>query len=381
MVAITPHDRLLVDPEPVDFDDEEGFDLRRYWRIIWKHKWGIFGLALVVGLLVGLFAYSIQPIYRSTATLMFMGGNQTGVGSTQDQYWFWLAARDFQNTEYEILKSRELATATLKGLELEKHPEFDPFNRNRKPQFNVAINWREWIPKAWFPARADNEETKTAKISDAALVGWLRANLSVQPVRDTRLVKVSFTSHDPELAAFVVNTLAKAYIESDLEGRLGSMREASQWLSERLEGLREKVMESQTNLQGYREEAGLVSVEGMQNIYTEQLKQVAQKVVEARRRRTEAENLYRQARRLQGSQMRQLDSFPAVMSHPVIQTLKSQEVAAELRIAELSKRYGPRHPKMIGARTNLEAAQAKMTEAIDQVVEALRKGVPSRSRR
>ena len=360
MATITPHDRLLLDPEPDDFDSEEGFGVRRYWRIIWKHKWGIFGLALVAGLLVGLFAYSIQPIYRSTATLMFIGGNQTGIRSTLDQYWFWLSARDSQNTEYEILKSRELGTATIKRLELEKHPEFDPLNRNREARFNLAVNWREWIPKAWLPARAENKETKPAKISDATLIGWLRANLSVQPVKDTRLVKLSFTSHDPELAAFVVNVLAKAYIESDLEGRLGSMREASQWLSGRLEGLREKVVESQANLQGYREEAGLVSVEGMQNIYAEQLKQVAQKVVEARRRRTEAENLYRQARRLQGSQTRQLDSFPAVMSHPIIpdleeprsggriedsrvlQALRTSAPEDDQREERISKRHRPR---------------------------------------
>ncbi|MGB5259778.1 MAG: Wzz/FepE/Etk N-terminal domain-containing protein, partial [Gammaproteobacteria bacterium] len=52
-----------------EFVEDEGIDLRHYWRIILRHKWGILGLAFAVGLITTVWAYSLQPVYRSTATL------------------------------------------------------------------------------------------------------------------------------------------------------------------------------------------------------------------------------------------------------------------------------------------------------------------------
>ncbi len=148
---------------------------------------------------------------------------------------------------------------------------------------------------------------------DKVLLGWLMNNLAVQPVRDTSMVKVSFESTDPRLAARITNAFAKAYIDYNLKQRIESTTEASQWLQEQLEKSQQQVTESVDALQQYREEAGLVDVEGMRSVRTEQLQDRTEQLSEAHQARSEAESLYQRASAcgIPG----QMDAIPAVLDN------------------------------------------------------------------
>ena len=106
----------------------------------------------------------------------------------------------------------------------------------------------------------------------APLLRWLSGGLQAQPVRDTSMVRVSFASPNPALAARVANAVAEAYIKTHLEQRLAASEVASDWLKAQLAKSQQSVEESIAKLQRYHEQAGLVNIEGMQSVYTEQLR-------------------------------------------------------------------------------------------------------------
>src|SRR5438046_2629318 len=89
--------------------DEETLDLVRYWRAISRNKWRIAALVIAVGVLAVLYANSLPPLYRATATLL-IEPNKPKIISIEEVYN--IAAgmnREFYQTQYEILRSRELA--------------------------------------------------------------------------------------------------------------------------------------------------------------------------------------------------------------------------------------------------------------------------------
>ena len=137
------------------------------------------------------------------------------------------------------------------------------------------------------------------------------------------MVKVSFETTEPKLAARIANAFTRAYIDDNLKQRVESTTEASQWLQEQLEKSEQHVMESADTLQQYREKAGLVDVDGMQNIKTEQLKDRSDRLSEARRVSSEAESLYLRAEGLRAQG--QMDAIPAVLENPRIQRLRDEE--------------------------------------------------------
>ena len=124
-----------------EFVEDEGIDLRHYWRVVYRYKWGILGLVFAVGLFTTVWAYSLQPIYRSTATLL-IGGNDTVTVSEQQQ----LKGRADMGTQYELLRSRKVADAVLEQL----GPARASILARKDKDATSGFNWRDWIPRSWL---------------------------------------------------------------------------------------------------------------------------------------------------------------------------------------------------------------------------------------
>ena len=216
----------------------ESLDLVRYWRAVSRNKWRIAVLVALVGLIATLYAYSLTPIYRATATVMVEGSRQKPI-SMEDLYISYNGtSRDYYLTQFEIFKSREFAERLARVMGLAKHPEFDPRQR----------------PKPWYAAMVPG--AKGAVLSDRdieeGVVGAVMARTTLQPVRNTQLVKLSFDAADPEIAARVPNTLAMIYIVADMEARMEATQRSTQFLAKQSEGLKAKLVESERALQQYR---------------------------------------------------------------------------------------------------------------------------------
>src|SRR5512135_564442 len=91
----------------------------RFWRrSLEKKSWAIVLLTLLVGAIATLVAYSLTPVYRSTATL-YIEPAKSNVVSIQEVYGGGISANlQHIQTQLEILKSRELAEKLVKRLKL-----------------------------------------------------------------------------------------------------------------------------------------------------------------------------------------------------------------------------------------------------------------------
>ena len=69
---------------------------------------------------------------------------------------------------------------------------------------------------------------------------------------------------DPAKAALFANTLARIYIEYDLEDRRASSNNAFTWLSEQVAILKAKVQKSEMDVLKYKQEEALTSIEKRQ---------------------------------------------------------------------------------------------------------------------
>ena len=343
----------------------ESLDLVRYWRAVARYKWRIIALVALVGLIAALYANSLTPVYRSTATVLVEGARQKPV-SMEDLYVsFNGTTRDYYLTQFEIFKSREFAERLVRAMGLAKHPEFDPRQQ----------------PKPWYaallpgtPAGGNSVAATDQEIEDGAIDRVL-GQTSLQPVRNTQLVKVSFDSIDPEIAARVPNALAAIYIVADMEARLEATQRTTQFLAKQSEGLKAKLVESERALQQFRESEKIVEVKGVSLAgASRQLEDLSSSLVEARRKRAELEAAYEQMNAArQGKAAEPLDSLPFVLRHPLVQRAKDGESEAERRLNDASKRYGPDHPRMVAAQAELKAGQENLKRQVNTVAQGVAK--------
>lgn len=330
-------------------EEEIQINLREYWLLIRRHQWRILGFAAVATVVAALIIFSLPAIYQADATIL-VESKDAKVVSIEEVYEIGTARNEYFFTQYEILKSRELTEKVVAKLNLTQHPVFNP------PEESGGA-WKLGFGKSAPPTEEDLLQRVLARFV---------AGLEVRPVRNTQLVRISFNSTDPQLSADIINTLAITYIENDLEARLDMTRQAALWLNSRMAGLRENLEQSERELQAYREQENLIEVEGVRTLASKELNEITTKLVEARRKRSEAENIVAQL----GSDT---STNPAVLQHALVQRLKEQEAIAEQKLSELSKRYGPKHPKIIAVRSELDAARGSSSQQVGKVIEGVRR--------
>jgi polysaccharide biosynthesis transport protein len=342
------------DPSP----QSEVSELILYWRAVAKRKWWILGTGTVFAALALVAVSFATPTYRATATLM-IEQNKTKLVSIEEVYSGVSPNREHYQTQTEMLKLPVIAHRVIEKLRLDEHSDFDP--RQRTPGL---------LEKALGLVDQHERSSWTAEKVHAAVLSEFLRRVTVEPVRATQLVHLSFDASDRELAARIANSIAEVYIESDIEARSAITDRAGDWLSERLATLKQNLEQSEGALQQYREQQGLVDTKGLaQSGATKQIEELTRALNEASQRRIDAENIVRQLTSGRGK----ADSSPAVLRTGQIDRLKELESTAEKNYAAVANRYGPEHPRLILAERQLREARRNTQQAIEALIASIGK--------
>ena len=326
----------------------EVIDLSHYWLVIRRHLKKILALSFLVTVLAALVVMVMTPVYKATTTLM-IEAEEAKIVSIEEVYGLSGNNSEYFLTQFEILKSRDLARRVVEKLNLVEVPEFNSAHPSHGESFSL---------KAFLQGNESDltEEELNQQIFEGTVDGFWEA-VSVSPVRKTQLVKVSVFSESPALATKAANAMAQAYIDSQLEAKTGLTQQASGWLEERLGGLKAQMNESEARLQAYRDENNLVDVKGVNTLLSKELDQITEKLIDAKSRRLELESSFEQLKSLKEQNYESLSQLPVILAHNLVAKLRENETSAELKVSELSKRYGPKHPKMIAAKSDLDAVR------------------------
>ena len=360
-------------PSMAQRDDSDEIDLLKLWNTIWRRKWSIIALTLVVAMVTVLVVLSITPIYRAAATLL-IDQKQGNVVSIDQVYGLDGSGSEYLQTQFELLKSRSLAERVVRELELHKHPEFDPLQQKAP-----LINIRGWIskltPSSFVPGEFPEDFEATVEASDeeifTSVARQLMGRITLEPQGKSQLVRVQVDMADPRMAANAANRLAQGFIESQLEASMEMSASATGWMNSRLGELRTKLKLAEGQLQAFREQENLVDIDGVSTISAAELAATSNRMVDARSNRAEAQSLYQQVQSMKGGGWRKLATVSAVLGDPLILQFKANEAQAKAKVEELSKRYGDRHPAMESARTELITAEASLRGQVEQVVAAI----------
>ena len=305
----------------------EEMHLREYVRVLRKHMWLMLACFVVVLGTVALGTYLQRPIFRAT-TRALLDREAPRVVNFQEMGPAGGEPLEVFQTQVQIIRSRPVAQRVIDTLDL----------KAKKPELALAPD----------PV--------------AAFLG----SVSVEPVRNTRLVEIQVEDPDPKLAAEMANAVATAYVYQNLELKLSSARDALSWLTAQVSDLKTKVNESELALQRYREQAGLVQVEEKQSLGARKLAEFNSGYIEAKARRLEMEGRLGELRRA-SQQTDALESSPLVMNNPIIQRLKGQLVELEVQRSKLLKTYRDKHPEIVKIQSQVDEVSAKIKEEVGRI--------------
>jgi len=385
-------------------------DVQHYLRILRKHKWLITLFTAVITAFAAYYAYTATPIYRATSTLL-IEQQKANIVSIEELYGVDTENTDYYQTEFELLKSRALAQKVVDRLDLWDHPELSATMKSSEisaglpeeaPETNAVSGMADKVSGMFgsLASMGGDEEASTRAASSAAeadaiddaaadtaasstsllpgdavplsrsqeaVVSNFMGRLSVEPVRKTKLVKISFESADPAFAARVANSVGEQYIESYLDAKLELTTTASQWLAQRLGELKIDLDAATRRLIEFRQDNGLVELAGGVGRLTEQeLLLLTTELTSARSEQANLQNINNDIEAALG-RPELLGSIPAVQLDPLVQGTRIEQGAVQRNLDELLNRYGERHPRVLDAKAELASLDDQLAGHVQRV--------------
>lgn len=341
------------------FDDEEGLKLKDYWLIITRHKFTIILFTLIALVASGI-ATSLQtPVYRSSVKLQIDREaarivNFEGVTPREAAYSY-----DFYETQYQLLKSRGLAKRVVEQLGLESS---DQFKAEEKTSF-----FREL--KSFFSADTLGDSAASGSASGTrGLENLLLASLTVSPIKNSRLVIVSYDSPNPELAARVVNALAKSFIDTTMERRFENSSYAKTFLADRIKQVRANLEESERKLVEYAGERAIVDMDAKHSILMKKLEALNTRLTEVEAERIKAESTF-QEMKATGAQ-----GFDRISDSEIIQSYKERLAELEGEYEDNLRVFKPAYPKMQRLQGQIKELQRKVAEESASIQSSIKSG-------
>ncbi len=321
------------------------------WDVLRRRRWVVYLAVTTVALVALVGSYLVTPLYRATVTLQIERETPDILAFedlTRVDY-SWAAYADFYQTQYKILSSETVARRAADRLDLVSHPLFQ---QEAAGQPGVLA----WL-RGLLPRRGENVLRTPLDVATA----WLGAHLEVSPVRNSQLVRVSWTSPDPELAARVANAVADAYIAFTLEAHYSPPDQASEFLVNQIGALKQEIGELEERLQSYGEAKRIVSIDESSNITLRALADIAQRRTEAETRLAETEAAYRALRDAPP------EALPEVRDSELINRLKAEHASYESQYGELAQRFKDDWPALRTLRSRLEQLQARIAAETEEI--------------
>jgi capsular exopolysaccharide synthesis family protein len=323
--------------------------VRKHWRFA-------IGTALVVTLVVTFYTLGQTKIYQASATVQFdptpprpLGKEvQNVVELGAGDYW---NNREYYETQYKMIQSMRVALTVVRNLHLDQDAGFldnSPPGRTSAP--------------------------RTVSHEDAALV--LRSRVRVEPVKDSRLANILYEDADPPRAQRIVNTLADAYVEQNMDLALDSTTDALDWLRAQLANLKKDLESNELALHEYKINKNILSVafDDQSNMLREQMRQVNEALTSVRTKR-EALTARRNELKQVLDDPKNLPATELLQSQLLQQLRQRYEEALKDRDALIGEGKGSAHPDVAAASAKANSLKQALLAEVHNIHGAVEREV------
>ncbi len=322
---------------PMLTDDRREAHLLDYWRTIWRGRWTVLSIFTIVITLVAIGTFTQKPIYRARATVEISPQSRkvtpvADVAELGTSNFGYYAEERYFNTQYEVIKSRDVAQRVMDRLDLYNHPNFK---------------------------------------GSSDPVGEFAGMIQVQPVKDTGIVEIALDGPNPEEVTTWVNATAEAYVERNLDLAVQATTTAVKALLKNIAPLREKLEDMQKSNYEFAEKSDLYIPENQQKITNDKLSTLQSDLTDTQIKRAALDSLLKQVDTVRASKG-SYQSIAEISNDKVLQDLYAEKVSLDREYEKLLVTYKDKHIRVLEKQKEIEEIDQKIASEADRVISNLR---------
>jgi polysaccharide biosynthesis transport protein len=333
-------------------------DLRELARILLR-RWKLVAAApIALGALTLIYLLATTTLYTATSTVLVDPRRSTAIESNQAAMQMSNFGTDDATIESETLLIQSIAILqrVVEKLKLTADPEFIP-----KPGLLDPI-------KRLFSSRGPDAGASPEDAAKAGAVDILQRRMKVTRQGTTFLVDINVSSESPRKAAIIANAVADGYFEEQVRAKNESTRIATNWLNGQIDAMKSRVGTAEKAVEDFRAANNLTVSQGV-TVNDQQITDLNNQLIAARVQTAEARAKFDQAQQLSKSGS-DSGGFSAAISSDIISKLRAQYADIAKNEADLSSKYGPRHPLVANVHAQLRDTQRLINEEIQRILQS-----------
>lgn len=310
---------------------EASANLRHYWHVVLERRWLVITAFISVLLLTAIYLFRATPIYQASVRLQ-IDRESGNVLNVKDVFSTETREQDYLQTQYKNLTSRTLLQSVIEDLKLDKDPRY---------------------------------------VESQDKVFALSKDITIVPIRLSRLVDVRVEHSDKKQAQAIANKIADIFVKQNLEQKVQSSFEAVTWLRTQVDDSKKNVSAADQALLEYRKKNNEVSLEEGENIARQGLIATQEGLNKIQTEAVSAQKAVEETERLIGAGQ-PLESIPAIAQNLNVQRLRQEVAVKEASLAALLKRYRDKYPAVIAARSELSKLKESLQAEAQSHLNSLR---------
>lgn len=275
--------------------------------------------------------------------------------------------QDYLDTQVQILQSQGLAMRVIRALRLDKNSEFASPSKPANSMSSANVSAAS-APQSEGSYLEEQLELANMTPAEGAALQRFHQKLLVSPVRGSRMVEVSFASHDPGLAQTVTNSLVTQFMDQNFRNRYVTTMQASDWLSSQLNDLRRKVAMSNQAVADYQKRYGLVESDERDVPFGQLMGEVSHQLSDAQADRIQAEASVRMI------DEGRVDAIPSLRDDVVYQNLLTHYADVRSQLAQAQIIYGDENTNVKKLKGEADEIAAQVDAERDRLVKRIQAG-------
>jgi succinoglycan biosynthesis transport protein ExoP len=311
---------------------QQDLHLSHYWNVVRK-RWKV-AVAILTVVMIGTFlaSYFSKPLYRSTIQIQIE--RESRAVTVEDIFGIAASEQEFLQTQYVLLKSRGLA-------------------------LRVVEDHKLWNDRELYPPGVAGKTPKELEEIKEGIAGMILGGISIEPVRNTSLVEISYVGGSPQVAQKIADAWGESFIRMNIAKKLETVQQASDFLTTQISTIQNDLETSRSEMQAYAASRGIVAVEGTtDDVVMQRLEQLNRDVAGAQSLVYEKQAAYNALQRT---------SADAVASDdPLVMRLTEEYGRVQREYSEKRAQYLEGHPVMKQLAQQVEKMRTSRAAAVQQ---------------
>jgi polysaccharide biosynthesis transport protein len=331
-------------------------DLREMGRIL-RRRYRLLALpaAVLVTLALAYLAFA-TTLYTATSTVLVDPRRASVVETNQSVLSNFGTDDATIESQTLLIQSVAILQRVVRKLKLVDDPEFKPTPGILDPV------------KRLFSAGGASNGASPEDAARARSIEILQKRMKVTRQGTTFLVDIAVSSESPQKAATIANAIADAYFEEQVRAKYDATRIAATWLNGQIDDLKSRVVASEKAVEDFRSANNLMVSQGV-TLNDQQITDLNNKLIAARVQTAEARAKYQQIQDIAKSGG-DPGGINAAISSDMITKLRTQYADIAKNEADLSSKYGARHPLVANIQAQRRDTQRLINEEIRRILDS-----------